>query len=236
MIFSILIVFAILLTVSCGAFVGHLMLSARESRRRLDEARLEQEARETVPEPVPTPPPNGVQGPAVIDAQIVTITAQPSVRFDPNLRNSSAGTDPIMNGTTLVRLARDRWIGASRELSDNEVERLVYGGHAQIHGTVQMSPEAAMNFNVTVQRMVTQANQMTETANESMRRMQQSMPSTQDLNALFENFAAPFTIPGGITNQSKVFPAPKPKPTTPKSAIDRLLEDDLLADDDSGVK
>lgn len=151
-------------------------------------------------------------------------------------------------GTCLVRLgASDRWVGASRELSDEEVSRLIEGGHAIEHNVSELSEQSARNFNVAMQRF-------TAASDASIRRLQESMarsmtPLNQDLDSLFENFTRSFSnfsfTSGGSQPAEAPHPPPaakkptpvtKPKATTPKSAIDRLLEDDLIPDDDSGVK
>lgn len=235
LIFSILIVFALLLTVSCTAAIGHfmlVMLAAREQQRvlaateRQEAERLAQAAREPVPEPTP---------PEELNARLVLITAQPSIRFTVNETAGLAGTDPILPGTALVRLGPNNWAGASRTLNDNEIRRLIESGYAvaQEHRSVTSEQASRMTS-----QMLEQANRM---VNESLRRMQQSLPPS--FQSLFDtlgpwNFSTVLTQnpAPSQTEGSKPKADPVPKPASPKSAIDRLLEDELLADDDSGVK
>ncbi len=123
---------------------------------------------------------------------------------------------------------------------------------------------AALQGAVSANRVNTQA--AVETSLSAFQRVQEEMMQSlqrpmQDFQRVMEDLTRTFPLgPGtnassqttvvrtrstvGNTRQGVMDPrpepaakaAPKPKPNTPKRAIDRLLEDDLIVDDDSGVK
>jgi hypothetical protein len=219
--FSILFVVTILLTVGCSAAIGHFILAGRQSRRELQAAveardRATEESIQTVA--VPADPSN---------SRVVIITADPSVSF-------AEERTPTRLGTTLVRTTTGLWIGAYRELTDSEVERLVANGYATVAHTRTTGGSVSTLLNNLGQLSQGPSNPNFDS---SFRQMQEQME--RDFQAVMRDFqaaTASFPLVNSVQRAVTKVETPTPNSSTPKSAIDRLLEDDLIVDEDSGVK
>lgn len=146
-----------------------------------------------------------------------------------------AHADPIVGnlilGTYLARIETDQWTTpAGVEIPDAEVARLLTLG--------------------VVARPVSHTTRRTDVDFTSAYRAAQAdfQALQNDLRALQADWRRALTTtvriaPSTNVNRAQTAPAPPPVPAaprpprpTPKRAIDRLLEDDDLIDDDSGVK
>lgn len=141
-------------------------------------------------------------------------------------------------GTSLFRHPSGLWLGATQQdVTDADVDVALHNGYAiarQIEGGVNLrEANAAIDALARGTRVSLQ---------QAMRDINQILQNSGDWVNLRGSWAAAAVQTTAIRTSTKkttnpaAAPAPAPaKSTTPKSAIDRLLEDDLISDDDPGV-
>lgn len=231
--FSVALILAILITVGCIATAFYF-----SPKRQLEQERVErhdmadrlEQAAERVEEALATPQPARARG-----MRVVTVTA-PMAQFQ-------EGSAPI--GTLLSRGSDGTWRGGNLQAEDAEIEALLENDVVAPVVNDLEARLALLNTRFPAEEMA-----------ETFQALQNDFQVIAgDFQRAFGNVnaAAAARIARPATPAAPAAPArpstpvtpaavarsmiqPRPAKPTPKSAIDRLLEDEDLIDENSGVK